>query len=52
VFPYAPLSHHERAKQNTIGVLKGTNAKLPLHRGLALAYPMENKTPFIHHIIK
>jgi hypothetical protein len=47
--PHYPATHHEGAKQNTIGVIKGINAKL---RGLALTYPMENETPFIHHIIE
>jgi hypothetical protein len=46
------LPYHEGLKQNTIGVIKGTNAKLPHHRGFALAYPMEDKTPFVHHVVK
>jgi hypothetical protein len=51
MFPYAMLPHHEGAKQDTIGVIKRTNVKLPHHRGLMLSYPMENKMPFAHHAI-
>jgi hypothetical protein len=52
VFPYALLPHHEGAKQNTIGVAKGTNAKLPHCTGHVLAYLMENEIPFVHHVVK
>jgi hypothetical protein len=52
MFLYALLPHHEGAKQNTIGVIKRISAKLPLHRGLALIYSMENETTFVHHIIE
>ncbi len=29
-----------------------TNAKLPHHKGLALAYLMENEMPFEHHVVE
>jgi hypothetical protein len=44
--------HHEKAKQNTIGVARRINAKLPHCTGFMLTYPMENKMPFIHHTIE
>jgi hypothetical protein len=43
------LPRHEGAKQDTIGVTRGTSAKLPHHKDLVPTYLMENKTPFIHH---
>jgi len=43
---------HKGAKQNTIGVTRKTNAKRLHHRGLVLAYLMENKTIFVHHTIE
>jgi len=49
VFSYAHLPCFEKAKQDTIGVIRGTNAKLPHHRGLMLIYPVENEMPFLHH---
>ncbi len=52
VFPYALLPCHEGEKQNTIEVIRKTNAKLPHHKGLMLAYPMENEMPLIYHVIK
>jgi hypothetical protein len=45
------LPCHEGAKQDTIGVVKSKNAKLPHCIGFALAYTMENKMPLIHHTI-
>jgi hypothetical protein len=51
-FPYAPLPHHEGAKQNTIGVIRRTNVKQPHHESFVLAYSMENETPFVRHIIE
>jgi len=51
-FPYALLSHHEGVKRTTIGVIRGVSAKLPHHRGIVLAYPMENKVPFVCHKVK
>jgi hypothetical protein len=42
----------EGAKQDTIGVIEGTNAKLPHHRGLMPTYQMENEIPFVHHVVK
>jgi hypothetical protein len=47
--PHYPAT---RGKRDFIRVMKGTNAKLPHHRGLTLSYPMENKTPFVCHVIK
>jgi hypothetical protein len=35
-----------------MGVTKRTSAKLPHHKGLALIYPVENKTTFVHHTIE
>ncbi len=43
---------HEGGKQNTIGVIKGTNAKLPHHRGHVPTYPMRNKMSLVQHVIK
>jgi len=51
-FPYALSSQHEGAKQNTIGVVGGTHAKLPHCMSHVLVYPMENELSFIHHAIK
>jgi len=44
--------HHEGAKRNAIKVAKGANAKLPHCTGHALTYLMENKIPFVHHVVK
>jgi hypothetical protein len=52
MFPYALLLRHKEAKCDTIGGIRGTSAKLPHHKGLVLTYPMENETPFIHHVVK
>ncbi len=52
MFPYVLLPYHEGEKQNTIEVTIRTNAKLPYHRGLLLAYPMENEMPLVHHVVK
>jgi hypothetical protein len=52
MFPYAMLPYHERAKWYTIGITRGTSAKLPHHWGHVLTYPMENKMPFVHHVVK
>jgi hypothetical protein len=46
------LLHHEGAKQDAIGVIRGASAKLPHHKGLTLTYPMENETPLVHHVIE
>jgi len=43
------LPHHEGAKQDTIRVV---NAKLPHCMGPVLTYPMENKMPFVHHVVE
>jgi len=45
----APL---EGAKQDTIGVTWGTNAKMLYHKGFVLIYLVKNEMPFAHHIIK
>jgi hypothetical protein len=47
-----PLPHHKRVKRDTIGVIRRLSAKLPHHKGLALAYTMENETPLVRHVIK
>ncbi len=52
MFPYALSPCHEGAKQNTIGVVRGVNAKLPHCMGFALIYPMENEMTPIYHIIE
>jgi hypothetical protein len=52
MFPYAILPHHERVKQNTIGVTRRINVKLPHHKGFMLGYPMENVMSFARHAIK
>jgi len=52
MFPYAPLPQHKGARRNTVGVIRGASANLPHHRGLTLTYPMEKKTPLVHHIIE
>jgi hypothetical protein len=53
-FPFAMLPQHEGAKQNIIGVARGTSAKLPQCTNLTLIYLMENKIdhPFVHHVVK
>jgi hypothetical protein len=51
-FPYALSPHHKGAKWNIIGVAGGVSSKLPHYTGLALTYPMENKMPFVHHIVE
>jgi hypothetical protein len=54
MFPYAmsTSTHHKRAKKNTIGVTRRTNAKLPHCTSHVLGYPMENKMSFVHYAIK
>jgi len=52
MFPYALLPRHEGAKQNTIGIIRGASAKLSHCTSLALAYPMENDMPFLHHAVE
>ncbi len=52
VFPYAPFPHHKGAKRDFIRVIKRVNTTPPHHRGLTLAYLMENKTPLIYHVIE
>jgi hypothetical protein len=52
VFSYGLLPHHERAQQNTIGVVGGTKAKPSHYTSPMLTYPMENKMPFVHHTIE
>jgi hypothetical protein len=51
-FPYALPPCHEVTKWDTIGVIIGTNAKLPHHKDLTLTYQMENETPFVHLVVK
>jgi hypothetical protein len=45
-------SHHKKAKQQTIGVIRRVNAKVSHYMGPSLIYPMENKMLFVHHVIK
>ncbi len=47
-----PLPPFERAKQDTIRVIEGTNAKLLHHKGLVPTYQMESEMPFVHHVVK
>ncbi len=42
----------EGAKQNTVEVIEGTNAKLPHPRGLVRTYQMKNEMSFVHNVIK
>jgi hypothetical protein len=51
MFPYGrhPL---RRGKVKHHGVTRVTSVKLPHCTCLALVYPMKNKMPFIHHVIK
>jgi hypothetical protein len=51
MFFYAHLLYFEKTKQATIGVIRGTNAKLP-HKGLALTYLMDNEMSLVHHVVK
>jgi hypothetical protein len=43
---------HKSTKQNTIGVVKGANAKLPHCTCIMLTYLMENKMPLVHHTVE
>jgi hypothetical protein len=52
MFPYVVLPYHEGAKQDTIGVIRRANAKLPHHRGHVPTYPMENEMSLIHNARK
>jgi hypothetical protein len=52
MFPYSVLPNDEEANQYTIGVIGGASAKLPHYTGLMLAYPMEKKMSFIHHVVE
>jgi len=52
MFSYALSPYHEGVKQNTIGVIEKTSAKLPHCMGFMLAYLMENEMSFIHHVVK
>jgi hypothetical protein len=38
--------------KNTIKITKEANAKLQHHKGVVLAYPIENKRPFLHHTVE
>jgi hypothetical protein len=46
-----PSAPFERAKQDTIKVTKGINAKLPHHMGLVQTYQIERKMPLVHHVV-
>jgi hypothetical protein len=52
MFLYAMLPCHEGAKQDTIGVTGGTNAKLPHYMNPMLTYPMENEMSLVHHVVE
>jgi hypothetical protein len=45
------LPFHEKAKRDTIGLIRGTCAKLPYHRGYMPTYSMENETPFVDYVV-
>jgi hypothetical protein len=49
-FPYSQWPPFEGAKQDTIGVIAGANAKLPYQRGPMPTYLMENKMLLVHHV--
>jgi hypothetical protein len=53
-FPYGLSPRHKEVKRNTIGVVGESNAKVPhcTSTSLALIYLMENKIPFIHHVVE
>jgi hypothetical protein len=51
-FPYGLSPHHEEAKQNAIGVVRGTSAKLPHYMGPTLVYLIENEMPLVHHVVE
>jgi len=51
-FLYALLPCYEGAKQDTIGVEIGANAKLPHCTNITLAYLMENKMSLVHHVVE
>jgi hypothetical protein len=46
------MASFEWVKQDTTKVARGTNAKLPHHKGHVPTYPMENEMSLIHHVIK
>jgi len=50
MFPNGLLPSHKGAKQNIIGVTRGTNVNHPHHWGLVLTYPVENAMPLVHHV--
>jgi hypothetical protein len=52
LFAYAQWPPLEKAKQDTTGVTKGANVKLPHHKGHVPTYQVKNEMPRVHHIIK
>jgi hypothetical protein len=52
MFPCTLFHHHEGAKENTIGVTRKINAKLPYCKGHGLTYPMKNEISFGHNVIE
>jgi hypothetical protein len=44
-----PNAALEGAKQDTIKITKGKNAKLPHHKGLVPTYQIE--MPLVHHVV-
>jgi hypothetical protein len=47
-----PNGPSRKAKQDTTRVTRGTNVKLPHHKGLVPTYPKKNEMSFVHHVIK
>jgi hypothetical protein len=52
MFYYGLSPRHEKAKQDTIRVIRGASAKLLHYSSPLLVYPMENKMSLVHHIVK
>jgi hypothetical protein len=45
------ISMRGQNEMSTIGVTRGTSAKLQHCKRHMLAYPMENEMPLVHHIV-
>jgi len=52
MFPYALSPRHERAKRNTIRVIRKISSQLPHYTSPTLPYPMENEMPLICHTVE
>jgi hypothetical protein len=46
------IALHKGTNQNTIGVTKITNVKLPHHKNPMTTYQMENEMSIVHHTIE